>query len=49
MIQTWVHEYNAEVSAEKIKPESILPTADDIEELLARCKVLYKNFTRVLK
>jgi GMP synthase-like glutamine amidotransferase len=49
MIQAWIHEYNAEVSAEKIKPESILPTADDIEELLARCKVLYKNFTRVLK
>jgi hypothetical protein len=49
MISRWMQEYGSEVSAEKIKPESILPAAGDAEELLARCKLFYKNFTRVLK
>jgi hypothetical protein len=37
------------VSAEKIRPESIMPAAaGDIEELSARCRQVYRNFSKVL-
>jgi hypothetical protein len=42
-------EYAAEVSAEKINPENILPGPGDIEQLAARCRLVYTNFTKVLK
>jgi GMP synthase-like glutamine amidotransferase len=47
-IESWMKEYNAEVSAEKIKPASILPGPGDIEQLAARCRLVYNNFTKVL-
>jgi GMP synthase-like glutamine amidotransferase len=49
LIESWMQEYGAEVIAEKIKPESILPSEGDLEELSARCKTVYNNFTRILK
>jgi GMP synthase (glutamine-hydrolysing) len=49
MIESWIREYSAELSAEKIKPESILPSPSDLEQLSARCRTVYNNFTRVLK
>lgn len=49
MIEGWIDAYRSELDAEKIKPESILPNAADAEELSSRCKLLYKNFTKVLK
>lgn len=49
LIELWMKEYGAEVSAEKIRPESILPAPGDIEQLAARCKLVYNNFTKVLK
>lgn len=49
LIESWIREYKAEVSDEKIKPESILPSPGDLEELSARCRTVYNNFTRVLK
>jgi GMP synthase-like glutamine amidotransferase len=49
LIESWMREYSAEVSAEKIKPESILPSQSDLEELLARCRTVYNNFTKILK
>lgn len=49
LIESWMKEYSAEVSAEKIRPESILPSPGDIEQLAARCKLVYSNFTKVLK
>jgi GMP synthase (glutamine-hydrolysing) len=49
MIESWIREYSAELSAEKIKPESILPSPSDLERLSARCRTVYNNFTRVLK
>jgi GMP synthase-like glutamine amidotransferase len=49
MIESWIREYSAEVRAEKIEPSSILPSPGDLEELSARCRTVYNNFTRVLK
>lgn len=49
LIESWIQEYSAEVSAEKINPESILPAPGDVEQLAARCRLVYSNFSRVLK
>lgn len=49
MIESWIREYSAEVNAEKIDPSEILPSTGDLEELSARCRTVYNNFTRVLK
>lgn len=49
LIQTWMKEYSAELIAEKIKPESILPAPCELEELAARCRHIYNNFSRVLQ
>lgn len=49
LIESWVREYSAEVKAEKISPESILPAPGDVEQLTARCRLVYSNFTKVLK
>ena len=49
LIESWMHEYAAEVNAEKIMPESLLPSQSDLEELSKRCKTVYNNFTKVLK
>ena len=49
LIQTWMKEYSAELIAEKIKPESILPAACELEELAVRCRHIYNNFSRVLQ
>lgn len=49
IIESWIQEYGAEVSAEKIKLESILPAPGDVEQLAAWCRLAYNNFSRVLK
>lgn len=49
LIESWMQEYGAEVDAEKIMPESLLPSQSDLEELSKRCKTVYNNFTKVLK
>jgi GMP synthase-like glutamine amidotransferase len=49
LIESWIKEYGAEVSAEKIKPENMLPGPGDVEQLAARCRLVYNNFTKVLK
>lgn len=49
IIESWIQEYRAEVSAEKIKPESILPAPGDVEQLAAWCRLAYNNFSKVLK
>ena len=49
LIQTWIKEYGAELIAEKIKPESILPTPKELEDLAVRCRYIYNNFSRVLQ
>jgi GMP synthase-like glutamine amidotransferase len=49
LIQTWMKEYSAELAAEKIEPESILPAPYELEELAARCGEIYNNFSRVLQ
>jgi len=48
VVERWVREYGKEVSAEKMSPASILPSADDLEDLSKRCRQFYNNFTRVL-
>ncbi|MEP0826527.1 MAG: type 1 glutamine amidotransferase [Nitrososphaera sp.] len=49
MIESWIREYNAEIEAEQIEPANLLPSPNDLEELSARCRTVYNNFTRVLK
>jgi GMP synthase-like glutamine amidotransferase len=49
LIKSWMHEYRAEVRGGKVRPESILPAPSDIEQLAARCRLVYNNFTRILK
>jgi GMP synthase (glutamine-hydrolysing) len=49
LIQTWMNEYSANLITEKIKPDSILPAAGELEELAARCRQIYNNFARVLQ
>ncbi len=49
LIESWMHAYGAEVDAEKINRESLLPSQSDLEGLSKRCKTVYNNFTKVLK
>jgi GMP synthase (glutamine-hydrolysing) len=49
MIERWIKEYKSEIDAEKISPESIMPSQSDLEELSVRCGQFYKNFSKVLK
>jgi GMP synthase (glutamine-hydrolysing) len=49
LIKTWIKQYSADLIAEKIRPESILPAPYELEELLARCRHIYNNFARVLQ
>ena len=49
LIESWIREYSAEVHAEKIRAEDILPSQKDIEDLMERCRLVYNNFTKVLK
>ena len=48
LIRTWIKEYSADLIREKFKPESILPTRCDLEQLAAWCRLMYNNFARVL-
>lgn len=49
LIHTWMKEYSAELTAERIKPESILPAPRELEELAVRCRYIYNNFSGVLQ
>jgi hypothetical protein len=51
MIQRWIYEYRQEINNENIKPESIYSDKKykDIEDLYGRCKVLYSNFSKMIK
>jgi GMP synthase (glutamine-hydrolysing) len=49
LIESWIREYSAEVNAEKIEPAGIMPGPGDLEQLAARCRLFYSNFSNVLK
>jgi GMP synthase (glutamine-hydrolysing) len=49
LIRTWIKEYSADLMAEKIRPESILPASCDLEQLAAQCRQVYNNFANVLQ
>lgn len=49
LIKSWMKEYDAEVSAEKVDSKSILPAPGDLRELEKKCKVVYRNFTAMLR
>src|ERR687898_974246 len=49
LIQTWMNEYSDDLITEKIKPESLLPAPTQLEELAARCRHIYNNFSKVLQ
>jgi GMP synthase-like glutamine amidotransferase len=49
LIRSWMKEYDAEISAEKVDVKSILPGPGDLAELEKKCKVAYRNFTAMLR
>ncbi|HXG07041.1 MAG TPA: type 1 glutamine amidotransferase [Nitrososphaera sp.] len=49
MIESWIREYDAELEVERVEPESLLPSPEDLEELSKICGTVYNNFTRILK
>jgi GMP synthase (glutamine-hydrolysing) len=49
LIRTWMNEYRADLTAEKIRPESILPASHDLDQLKAYCRQVYNNFAIVLQ
>ncbi len=49
LIKSWMKEYDAEVTAEKVDAKSILPALGDLSELEKKCKVVYRNFTAMLR
>jgi hypothetical protein len=44
-----MNEYRADLTAEKIRPESILPASHDLDQLKAYCRQVYNNFAIVLQ
>jgi len=48
-IALWMKEYSQVISAEKIKPENVQPLPGDVEHLAASCRLVYDNFSKVLK
>jgi len=50
MISRWVKEYAKELEYERIEPGDLLAQNDhDLNELHERCKVVYSNFSRIIK
>jgi GMP synthase-like glutamine amidotransferase len=50
MISRWANEYAKELEFERIEPGDLLAGKDrDVEELHERCKVVYSNFSRIIK
>jgi GMP synthase-like glutamine amidotransferase len=49
LIKSWIKEYEAETRAEKIDAKDILPAPGDLPELEKKCKVMYRNFTAMLR
>jgi GMP synthase (glutamine-hydrolysing) len=49
MIRTWMDEYKAEVSAEKLRAQDILPAKGDVENLAKRCQLVYRNFASIVR
>jgi len=50
LIEEWIRTYEAEVQMEKIDvKKSIVPAAGDISALEKECKIVYRNFTALLR
>ena len=50
MIRRWAEEYSQELKRERIKLTDLLNHKDDeIKELFERCKVMYSNFSKIIK
>lgn len=49
MIKSWMKEYEAEVKAEKIDKNAILPSAGNLAILQERCRAAYRNFTSMVR
>lgn len=49
LIQTWIKEYNTDLTVEGIKPENLFPAPRELEELANHGRRIYNNFTRVLQ
>jgi GMP synthase (glutamine-hydrolysing) len=49
LIRNWIREYDAEVRSERLDARSILPTHNDLIELEKKCKIMYRNFTAMVR
>lgn len=51
LIRSWIREYAAEVRAEGLSEEKIMPLGaeGDVEALAAKCRRVYKNFISTIK
>jgi GMP synthase-like glutamine amidotransferase len=49
LIRSWMKEYGREVKDERIQERDILPSAGDLEALLAKCKLVFRNFARMVR
>jgi GMP synthase (glutamine-hydrolysing) len=50
MIQSWAQEYSQELKRERIELTDLLSHKDhEIKELFERCKVVYSNFSKMIK
>ena len=49
MIGRWIAEYEKELNLERIDPDEVVPSENDLALLASNCKVVYRNFARRLK
>lgn len=49
LIKRWMKEYDGEVKSEGIDSQKILPKAGDVEQLSEKCRVVYRNFAKMIR
>jgi GMP synthase-like glutamine amidotransferase len=49
MIERWIKEYEKEIKYENVQPCDIIPDKTDEEGLFDKCKVVYNNFSKMIR
>jgi GMP synthase (glutamine-hydrolysing) len=49
MIEKWIREYKNEMKDENIQPIDIMPDKTHEQKLFDKCKIVYKNFSKLIK
>ena len=49
MITSWIDEYRKELDLEGVNPREVVPTENELAQLVSNCKVVYGNFARELR